>query len=327
MRRPSPSVRVRRRALLGLLCALASACAPAVEEPDEPTPDVRVPAAASDRASKPSGTPWLALRVQAEDPREVMDWIHRIGGYLQVAVVGADPPIEDTSALVLFGQLNPNLKLRDVDGDGRADVVAEVPSLATSDQGQGADMVLLFGTDALEGTEADIGMVVVDFEGRVVQASWAGRRVLRATEDPAEIALEPLRAPADSRPCDNAIDEDGDGWTDRADPDCLPGGRQLELGYGVTACNDGQDNDGDGAIDAEDPDCRAATALSELPSCANGIDDDGDGWFDGEDPDCGAPDGAEQGFSTDGCNDGQDNDGDGYADRLDPQCGAPQGAE
>ncbi len=321
---PSPT----SRWLLALLAAsILCACEAEPEGEEGPTPDVRVPAAASDRATKPEGTPWMVLTPRADNPQAVMDWIHRIGGYLQVAVVGADPPIQSTSDLVLFGELNPNLKFRDVDGDGNDDVVAEIPSLRTDPDQPGRDQILLFGSDALEGVQADVGLIVVDFEGRVVQASWTGERVLQPADPPPEFALEPLRVPDDNRPCDNGVDEDGDGWTDRDDPDCQPGARQLEQGFGNTACNDGRDNDGDGASDGSDPDCRSAILLSELPPCSNGIDDDGDGWIDGQDADCAGPDGQELGFSTDPCNDGQDNDGDGYIDRLDPQCSSPQDTE
>ena len=60
--------------------------------------------------------------------------------------------------------------------------------------------------------------------------------------------------------CSDSYDNDGDGWTDTADPDC--DADSEETGYGSTACNDGMDDDGDGLEDAEDP------------GCADGFDDD-----------------------------------------------------
>ncbi len=55
----------------------------------------------------------------------------------------------------------------------------------------------------------------------------------------------------------------------------------------VTLCQDGIDNDGDGKTDSADPDCSAPGNAIEGPSpCANGIDDDQDGKTDLADPDC-----------------------------------------
>ena len=115
-------------------------------------------------------------------------------------------------------------------------------------------------------------------------------------------------------------DDDGDGWIDAADPDCLTGG--WEIGFTSTQCNDGVDNDGDGTVDGADGDCSHAWDNTEATSCGNGDDDDVDGWIDDEDPDCLA------GFEeTDGtlngswpCNDDIDNDGDGRVDALDGDC-------
>ncbi|MBM3204216.1 hypothetical protein FJZ55_09985, partial [Candidatus Woesearchaeota archaeon] len=51
--------------------------------------------------------------------------------------------------------------------------------------------------------------------------------------------------------CNNGNDDDGDGWEDGADPDCLVG--YAETGTGFTQCNDGVDNDFDGQMDWSDP--------------------------------------------------------------------------
>jgi hypothetical protein len=48
----------------------------------------------------------------------------------------------------------------------------------------------------------------------------------------------------------------------------------------ATPCNDGVDDDGDGRIDMADPGCGSATAPREDPRCQNGLDDDGDGRID-----------------------------------------------
>ena len=115
-------------------------------------------------------------------------------------------------------------------------------------------------------------------------------------------------------------DEDGDGWFDSADPDCLIGG--WEIGFGKNECNDGIDNDGDGTIDGADGDCTHAWDSTEATSCSNGDDDDDDSWIDANDPDCLA--GLDEGDGTlNGlwaCNDGIDNDADGDTDRFDSSC-------
>ena len=74
--------------------------------------------------------------------------------------------------------------------------------------------------------------------------------------------------------CSNSIDDDGDGFIDGNDNDCLSF---------PEVCNNGFDDDGDGLVDLTDPDC------STFPGeevCGNGFDDDGDGLIDCTDPDC-----------------------------------------
>lgn len=52
--------------------------------------------------------------------------------------------------------------------------------------------------------------------------------------------------------CDNGIDDDGDGFKDCADPDCIdfPGCEPEEI------CDNKIDDDGDGLVDCDDPDCE-----------------------------------------------------------------------
>jgi len=76
------------------------------------------------------------------------------------------------------------------------------------------------------------------------------------------------------RPCDDGRDNDGDGLSDDADPECVWAGDDSE----EPACSDGIDNDFDGLTDfGEDPDCMSADGLAEVP------DLDGDGIGDSED--------------------------------------------
>jgi len=61
-------------------------------------------------------------------------------------------------------------------------------------------------------------------------------------------------------------------------------------------CDDGLDNDGDGLTDfPADPGCKDATGLREEPQCDDGLDNDGDGRVDWDgggiataDPQCAA---------------------------------------
>jgi len=64
-----------------------------------------------------------------------------------------------------------------------------------------------------------------------------------------------LAPPCEPTPCQDGIDNDGDGWTDDGDPDCDVS--TGEVGLGTAGCNDGIDNDGDGLADAADPQCTS----------------------------------------------------------------------
>ena len=121
-------------------------------------------------------------------------------------------------------------------------------------------------------------------------------------------------------------DDDGDGWGDDVDPDCIQ--YTKEKGFWSVACNDSLDNDGDGLADADDPDCVHPLRLTEAElaadtDCLDGDDNDGDGLTDGEDGGCLIGD-YEADFESD-CNDGEDNEGvvDGDIDALDGDCVSP----
>lgn len=122
--------------------------------------------------------------------------------------------------------------------------------------------------------------------------------------------------------CDDRLDDDGDGLTDCADPDCaqdpfcLCGNGVLE---GDEECDDGNNNDGDGCA----ADCTVESIGPEI--CDNSIDDDLDGAIDCLDPDCSnAPacsgqcgDGVVD--AGEGCDDGNRDNTDGCPD--DPAAG------
>jgi hypothetical protein len=111
--------------------------------------------------------------------------------------------------------------------------------------------------------------------------------------------------------CSDSIDNDGDGLTDCADPDCASDAACPEI------CNNGVDDNADGQVDCADPQCAGSPYCPETV-CNDGIDNDGDGLTDCSDPDCFGKFGCttETGY----CNDGKDNDGDGLVDGADPDC-------
>jgi cysteine-rich repeat protein len=83
--------------------------------------------------------------------------------------------------------------------------------------------------------------------------------------------------------CDDRADNDSDGLTDCADPDCADDAFCL-CGNGVVEgneeCDDGNNTDGDGCAS----DCTVESVGPEI--CDNNIDDDMDGVIDCLDPDC-----------------------------------------
>lgn len=84
---------------------------------------------------------------------------------------------------------------------------------------------------------------------------------------------------------------------------------------GVEDCLNGLDDDVDGLTDCADPDCFAEPNCSEALNCFDGIDNDVDGLIDCLDDDCASDPGC-----TEICDDGLDNDGDGLVDCADNTC-------
>jgi hypothetical protein len=119
------------------------------------------------------------------------------------------------------------------------------------------------------------------------------------------------------------VDNDGDGWANFDDMDCVFGRGEAVNQLTNTQCSDLIDNDGDGLIDADDESCMSGLGTHELTNdtCVDGLDNDGDGWIDTEDGDCNDGDiGYERGFAVTLCNDNVDNDGDGLIDAEDDGC-------
>jgi hypothetical protein len=80
--------------------------------------------------------------------------------------------------------------------------------------------------------------------------------------------------------CDNGIDDDGDGFADCDDFDCI-GVNPC----GPENCDNGRDDDGDSFVDCDDFDCIGVNPCGP-EICDNGTDDDGDGFVDCDDFDC-----------------------------------------
>lgn len=243
----------------------------------------------------------------------------------------------------------------------------------------GLDPVLrVFSPLAADGSPAAPGRIAVSADGTTLVVGHAlesritvydlvggaePRAIVLAGADRCNDAyLSRVATPVDDRSCADALDNDGDGLVDAADPDCsgaAPTEALNPLCPKISECADGADNDGDGLIDAEDDDCDpAAAACAEgedpqlclarqldwerpLPACDNGLDDDGDGLIDRADPGCAtqgdddetdggdrfevsscAADPSRDGCERATCADGVDNDGDGKVDLDDPDCAA-----
>ena len=124
---------------------------------------------------------------------------------------------------------------------------------------------------------------------------------------------------------DVPIDEDDDGTANGADHDCGWGWDASGESAAAEECFDRIDNDGDGWIDGDDYQCIVDTSSeTDGPAsdgtCDDDLDNDGDGWIDELDPDCLTASDDEAWFTGLQCNDQGDNDGDGQIDAEDPDC-------
>jgi hypothetical protein len=144
-----------------------------------------------------------------------------------------------------------------------------------------------------------------------------------ASGDGSEAAVDPP-PPAE---CNNAKDDDGDGFTDGNDRGCGDGTEAPTNQRPSSECNDGRDNDGDQLMDRSDPGCTSADDDDEsntapAAACADGTDNDGDALVDLRDPGCRSADDDDESNTAPAaaCADGTDNDGDGLVDLRDPGC-------
>lgn len=194
-----------------------------------------------------------------------------------------------------------------IDNDGDGWIGADDPDCA---DGEGYETNPTSDTECNDGIDND-GSFTLDFADPGCDNAWDVVEDLLADE------------------CANGTDEDGDGWTDAEDLDCLSDGTEIGGFDTRFECNDGEDNDGDGDTDADDAECWAPwddgedVDLGPDVNCADDTDNDGDGWIDDEDPDC-AVSGTESGFMfMFACNNGFDEDTDGLTDSEDPGCSNP----
>ncbi len=153
----------------------------------------------------------------------------------------------------------------------------------------------------------------------------------RDTDD-IEVAADPGACDQSTEVCDDGLDNDGDGFIDCADADCIDTGQCRE--NDPTRCSDQKDNDGDGLVDCADwscllhPDVLAAGTCGQETgdaSCSDTFDNDGDGRPDCADFSCQLNPAVtvcatflERSASL--CSDGIDNDNDGHIDCDDFDC-------
>jgi hypothetical protein len=108
---------------------------------------------------------------------------------------------------------------------------------------------------------------------------WRG-----ADEGPFQLNVSIVTNPAEQ--CADGVDNDGDQYTDCADPECefTSGCYRCNAGsapapeFGPLACTDGIDNDCDGAVDCSDSDCSASDYY--VTECCTGTDQNGNGIAD-----------------------------------------------
>ena len=179
---------------------------------------------------------------------------------------------------------------------------------------------------------------------------------------PTERCLDRACTPISEAQCGNGLDDDQDGLTDCADPDCAgqpcgpaPSTFTCDVNLACSCdgvvnpppesnCTDGIDDDCDGFVDCADPDCASTTSCPET-ACGDGLDNDGDGLIDCDDPDCAnqlcqpspstfrcdptntcSCNGVTNPGSETACSDGLDNDCNGRIDCADSNCvGRPCG--
>jgi hypothetical protein len=138
----------------------------------------------------------------------------------------------------------------------------------------------------LNGSMAPVA-VVTRLNTQEYCTEFGGLDVVKDGSDDKTFLHKNAPAPATCAPaeiCDNAIDDDLDGFVDCNDPDCAAD----PLCAPAEDCSNAIDDDLDGFTDCNDPDCAADPLCAPAEDCSNAIDDDLDGFTDCNDPDCAA---------------------------------------
>ena len=113
-----------------------------------------------------------------------------------------------------------------------------------------------------------------EFGAQPASTAVYGNRSLAADLSLYRDQIAPIVYPTcfpDCGPCNNSVDDDGDGFIDDGDD---PGCRNLDWHTESPECDDGIDNDDDGAIDTVDTTCGNAWQISETPTsrCGTGAE-------------------------------------------------------
>ncbi|MEM7410847.1 MAG: hypothetical protein AAF430_11480 [Myxococcota bacterium] len=244
-----------------------------------------------------------------------------------VIVGDEDDPVTGLQAFRMVGSsvtLLPNLQsAQGASGDG---------SLVVGRSGSGT-LARAARWNAADGTEA-IADVLRDVYHIAAADGWTLQEAVAVSSDGQVIVGNGINPQGDpegwiavlTAGCSDGLDNDGDGFTDTADPGCSDAS-DLTENDAALPCDDFVDNDGDGAVDLFDGGCSSVFDTTETdPSriCDDGLDNDGDGGVDGLDAGCDdALDTSEQSASL-LCDDAVDNDADGPIDfPADPGCGTP----
>ncbi|MEC8424502.1 MAG: hypothetical protein VX000_12045, partial [Myxococcota bacterium] len=261
----------RRAALLGLLLVGATGC------------------------TDPVLRTGIKIQLTADNPSAVRNNVDRI--YI---VIDSEQPFTDDGEPYEDGaEISSTVTMQNWDEtDDALELVYELTSLGSS----GPLPVL----ELRQG--ANPGPFTVQASGWLADTETLGSEVegpisfINKTVPTYNLAVGLLDVPV--TPCLNGADDDADGWTDAADPDCSRGDQEIGVDEALP-CNDGADNDGDGFIDGNDPECSDAQTPSEAAPCSDGEDNDEDGYTDSDDPDC-LTGSTEAGFGQTECNDGED---------------------
>ena len=113
--------------------------------------------------------------------------------------------------------------------------------------------------------------------------------------------------------CSDGVDNNNNGLTDCADPDCDGFVGDVTIcGVGACEATGNQECRNSGQVNTCQPGAPGAEGPFNSSTCGDGIDNDCDSLTDANDPDCETP--------AEICNDGNDNNLNGLTDCEDPQC-------